>query len=79
MSKYKLLEDMKTRLESAQIIDGQPVLIEEKGPDGKFPEIPKVKSTMSSHSSYYNTGGPTDPGTTGLINLGMLLYFNSLC
>eukprot|EP01114_Cavostelium_apophysatum_P023239 TRINITY_DN8699_c0_g1_i3.p1 TRINITY_DN8699_c0_g1~~TRINITY_DN8699_c0_g1_i3.p1 ORF type:complete len:802 (-),score=231.36 TRINITY_DN8699_c0_g1_i3:76-2481(-) len=83
-SKYKLLEDMKARMESAQIIDGQPMLLEEKDENGKFPEIQKTRSaigggfsTGSSFSSYYSQSGPTDPGTTGLINLGNTCFMNS--
>lgn len=76
-NKYKLLEDMKAKLDSAQIIDGQPMLLEEKDENGKFPEIPKSKSMYSSYSSHYNTGGPTEPGTCGLINLGNTCFMNS--
>lgn len=77
MSKYKMLEDLKQRLDSAQIIEGQAILLEEKDANGKFPEIPKAKTGYSSYSSYYNSGGPTDPGTTGLINLGNTCFMNS--
>jgi ubiquitin carboxyl-terminal hydrolase 4/11/15 len=78
MSKYKHLEDLKQRLDSAQIIEGQAILLEEKDANGKFPEIPKAKTGgYSSYSSYYNSGGPTDPGTTGLIYLGNTCFMNS--
>jgi len=81
-NKYKLLEDLKVKMDQAQIIDGQPMLLEEKGPDGKFPEAPKPRTYTSGggYSYYYNashTGGPTDPGTTGLINLGNTCFMNS--
>ena len=84
-NKYKLLDDLKTKLESAQIIDGQPMLLEEKDKDGKFPEPPK-KSTYggssygSSYSSYssYSSNQPTDPGNYYLSviidNLSNILY-----
>ncbi len=78
MNRYKLLEDMDAKLESSQIIDGQPMLLEEKDANGQFPEIPKSK--MSSYSSYGwgSSGGPCDPGTSGLVNLGNVFFFSNL-
>ena len=84
-SKYKLLDDLDKKLEEAQIIDNQPILLEEKDENGQFPEIPKTRNTFSTGTSYmsgyyggysnYNT--PTDPGTTGLVNLGNTCFMNS--
>lgn len=76
-SKYKLLDDMKAKLESAQIIDSQPMLIEEKDENGKFPEIQKSRMGGYNSSSYYNSNVPTDPGCTGLVNLGNTCFMNS--
>lgn len=73
-NKYKLLEDMDQKLDSAQIIDNQPILLEEKTEDGKWPELPRRNS---GYSGYYNSGGPVNPGTVGMINLGNTCFMNS--
>src|SRR5262249_40108486 len=71
----KLLNDPKERLDDAQMMDGQLVLLESAGPDGVFRE--SSRESRSSNFYSYGSGGPCTPGTTGLANLGNTCFMNS--
>lgn len=76
-TRHKLLDNATKTLEEAMIIDTNKMLLEEKGPDGKFPEIP-VRAASSSNWSYSGISRePSDPGKIGLGNLGNTCFMNS--
>lgn len=76
-SKFKLLDDLNSKLESSQIIDGQAILLEEKDENGKWPETKNYgyNTNSSYHSMYSSTS--TDPGVVGMSNLGNTCFMNS--
>jgi ubiquitin carboxyl-terminal hydrolase 4/11/15 len=77
--KLKVL-DADERLEDAQILHLQNILVETRKPDGSFPE----DGIRSASSDYFSSGGyyggsrrPASPGLVGLNNLGNTCFMNS--
>jgi hypothetical protein len=71
--KLKVLSDLDERLDDAQILHLQNILVETKKADGTFPEDVGRSSSSDyyGNSSYYGSSRrPTRPGLTGLNNLG---------
>lgn len=77
--KLKVLDDPDERLDDAQILHLQNILVETKKPDGTFPEdTSRSSSDYLGSSSYYGSSRrPTRPGLTGLNNLGNTCFMNS--
>src|SRR5690606_25110822 len=76
-SKLKLLTNPDQRLDEAQILDDQHILLEEKKEDGTWPESSRSFSSSYSYGGYYNSGPPAAPGLTGLTNLGNTCFMAS--
>eukprot|EP01113_Clastostelium_recurvatum_P027005 TRINITY_DN3249_c0_g1_i3.p1 TRINITY_DN3249_c0_g1~~TRINITY_DN3249_c0_g1_i3.p1 ORF type:complete len:929 (-),score=274.41 TRINITY_DN3249_c0_g1_i3:1131-3872(-) len=77
--RLKCLEEEKDRLDEAQIIDEQKVLIEEKDAEGKWPEVEQPKATSSYYynDAYSRRESSSQKGVTGLSNLGNTCFMNS--
>jgi hypothetical protein len=80
--KLKVLSDLDERLDDAQILHLQNILVETKKADGTFPEDTGRSSSSDylSNNSYYGSQSsrrPARPGLTGLNNLGNTCFMNS--
>jgi len=73
-TKIKELNDMDTTFSSVPIIENQYILIEQRNKRGNWPN-PKIYAKYSQ--SYHYRLDPTDPGKTGLANLGNTCFMAS--
>lgn len=73
--KLKILEEPLNTLAEERILDGQKLLFEERGPDGKWSKL--TTQTDRDFGNRYSSNERVAPGLCGLSNLGNTCFMNS--